>query len=184
MIQYPITPNEEQQIFEKANKPVEYNFTDFGTGFKEENLLAIGINYLMENQDFPPDENYNPIEDQQLIPYANNYDMFMFSKSQAETTSIINKLKKQAETNYASPWYHLGRITGSTLDLSSLLLFTKVGSYARIFGTAFAAEEIAKQQLDATREDSYVPWVVAGGYGLPCIVNNRAHGTVGAATHH
>ena len=182
MIQYPITPNEEQKIFEKANKTVEYNLTDFGTGFADENLLAIGANYLMENQDFPPDENYNPKEDQQLIPYADSYDMFMFSKSQAETTSIINKLKNQAETNYASPWYHLGRVTGAFTDPSTLLLFTKLGSTAKLFGTAFAAEEIAKQQFDATREDSYVPWTVAGGYGLPYILNKMAKGNVGAAT--
>ena len=97
MIQYPITPNEEQQIFEKANKTVEYNFSDFGTGFADENLLAIGANYLMENQDFPPDENYNPKEDQQIIPYADSYDMFMFSKSQAETTSIINNMLEEEE---------------------------------------------------------------------------------------
>jgi hypothetical protein len=46
----------------------------------------------------------------------------MFSKSAAETTAIIQKLNKQAEQNYASPWYHIGKITGAFLDPSTLLL--------------------------------------------------------------
>ena len=83
------------------------------------------------------------------------YDLFMFSKSAAETTAIINKITKQAEHNYASPWYHLGRITGAFLDPSTALLFTKAGQSAKIFGTAFTAEEIAKQQMiEPTRPDS------------------------------
>ena len=180
MIQYPITPQEEQKIFEEKQKPVEYNFSDFGTGFADENLPAIAINYMLENQDFPPDENYNPKEDPQIKPYEDFYDHFVFSKSVAETSAIIDKLNSNAEKNYASPWYHLGRVTGAFLDPSSLLLFTKAGQSAKIFGTAFAAEEIAKQQMDVTRDDQYVPWVVAGGYGLPYILNKMAKGNVGA----
>lgn len=182
MIQYPITPDQERKIAEKEQKPVQFNISDFGTGFMDENLPAIGIEYLMNNQDFPADENYNPKEDPQIQPYADFYDHFMFSKSVAQTSAIIDKLNKNAEANYASPWYHLGRITGAFADPSSLLLFSKVGQSAKIFGTAFAAEEIAKQQLDPIRDDSYVPWVVAGGYGIPYILNKMARGSVGAAT--
>ena len=36
--------------------------------------------------------------------------------------------------------------------------------------------------MDITRDDSYVPWVVAGGYGLPFIMNKMAKGSIGAAT--
>jgi len=182
MIQYPITPDQERKIAEKEQKPVQFNISDFGTGFMDENLPAIGIEYLMNNQDFPADENYNPKEDPQIQPYEDFYDHFMFSKSVAQTSAIIDKLNKNAEANYSSPWYHLGRVTGAFADPSSLLLFTKVGQSAKIFGTAFAAEEIAKQQLDPIRDDSYVPWVVAGGYGIPYILNKMARGSIGAAT--
>ena len=182
MIQYPITPDQEQQIFEQEQKPVKFSLSDFGTGFLDENLPAIAIQYLTDNQDFPPDENYNPKEDPQIEPYKDFYDHFIFSKSVAQTSAIIDKLNKNAEANYASPWYHLGRVTGAFTDPSTLLLFTKVGQGAKIFGTAFAAEEIAKQQMDITRDDSYVPWVVAGGYGLPFIMNKMAKGSIGAAT--
>ena len=180
MIQYPITPDQERKIAEEKQKPVKFNISDFGTGFMDENLPAIAVEYMMNNQDFPPDENYNPKEDPQIAPYQDFYDHFLFSKSVAETSAIIDKLNKNAEANYSSPWYHLGRITGAFADPSTLLLWTKVGQGAKVFGTAFAAEEIAKQQLDVTRDDSYVPWVVAGGYGVPYILNKMAKGTVGA----
>jgi hypothetical protein len=180
MIQYPITPDQERKIAEEKQKPIEFNISDFGTGFMDENLPAIAVEYMMNNQDFPPDENYNPKEDPQIAPYQDFYDHFLFSKSVAETSAIIDKLNKNAEANYSSPWYHLGRITGAFADPSTLLLWTKVGQGAKVFGTAFAAEEIAKQQLDITRDDSYVPWVVAGGYGVPYILNKMAKGTVGA----
>ncbi len=183
MISYPFTPEDAQKTFEKETTPVEYNVSDFGTGFKDENLPYMAIEYLTNNQDFPADENYNPKQDPQIQPYNDFYDHFMFSKSAAETTSIISKLDQQAETNYASPWYHLGRVTGAFLDPSSLLLFTKAGQSAKLFGTAFAAEEIAKQNIDPVRDDSYIPWTVAGGYGLPYVINKMAKGNVSAATH-
>ena len=69
----------------------------------------------------------------------------MFSKSAAESTAIIEKLQKNAEHNYSSPWYHIGRITGAFTDPSTLLLFSKFGQSAKIFGSAFTAEELAKQ---------------------------------------
>ena len=46
MIQYPITPDQERKIAEKEQKPVQFNISDFGTGFMDENLPAIGIEYL------------------------------------------------------------------------------------------------------------------------------------------
>ena len=180
MTAYPFTPSDAEERIKESIKPVEFKFSDFGTGFMDENLPAIAIDYLMNHQDFPADENYNPKQDPQLRPYEDYYDLFMFSKSAAESTAIIDKITKQAEHNYASPWYHLGRITGAFLDPSTALLFTKVGQSAKIFGTAFTAEEIAKQQLQPTRPDSYVPFVAAGGYGLPFILNKMAKGSVPA----
>ena len=49
MIQYPITPDQERKIAEKEQKPVQFNISDFGTGFMDENLPAIGIEYLIFN---------------------------------------------------------------------------------------------------------------------------------------
>ena len=60
MISYPFTPEDAQKTFEKETKPVEYNISDFGTGFADENLPYMAIEYLTNNQDFPADENYNP----------------------------------------------------------------------------------------------------------------------------
>ena len=181
MTAYPYTPKQAEQRIEEETKDINFRVSDFATGFREENLPAIAIDYLLNKQDFPEDENYNPATDPQLLPYKDFYDQFIFSKSAAETTALINNMNKQAEHNYASPWYHLGRITGAFVDPSTYLLFTKVGQSAKIFGTAFTAEEIAKQQLQPTRPDSYLPFVAAGGYTIPFVVNKLAKGSVPAS---
>ena len=178
MIAYPITPQDITKQREEALKPVEYKISDFLSGFKEENLPYIAYDYMVNNQDFKPQDGYNPKEDPQAQSYMDFYDQFMFSKSPAETTAILTKINNHAQNNYASPWYHLGKVTGAFTDPSSILLFTKFGQSAKVFGTAFSAEEIAKQTLDPTRPDDYVPWVVAGGYGLPYIINKMAKGNV------
>jgi hypothetical protein len=183
MVAFPYTPDQAEQVYQQETKPVEYRISDFNTGFKEENLPTMAVNYLLNHQDFPADENYNPKQDPQLQNYEDFYHHFAFSKSAAESTYILNKLNKQAETNYKSPWYHLGRITGAFLDPSSLLLFTKAGQTAKIFGSALVAEETMKQSIDPVRSDEYVPWIVAGGYGLPYVINKMAKGNVNAATH-
>ena len=181
MTAYPYTPDDAKKVLEQESQDVEYKASDFFTGFKEENLGAIAIDYFVNKQDFPADENYNPKLDPQIEPYSDFYDHFMFSKSAIETTSIINNLKKQAENDYASPWYQLGRVSGAFLDPSTYLLFTKVGQSAKVFGTAFTAEEIAKQVMQPNRPDEYVPFVVAGGYGLPYFINKMAKGNIPAS---
>jgi hypothetical protein len=113
MVAFPYTPDQAEQVYQQETKPVEYRISDFNTGFKEENLPTMAVNYLLNHQDFPADENYNPKQDPQLQNYEDFYHHFAFSKSAAESTYILNKLNKQAETNYKSPWYHLGRITGA-----------------------------------------------------------------------
>ena len=167
-----ITPQwQEDQALANRQK-VEYNhLSDFASGFGEENITNHVINWWFNNQDFPPDENYNPKEDPQLKGYEDFYHLFMFNQSAAETTSVLNKLIERSEQNITSPWHIVGRASGSILDLSSLLLFTKVGQAAKVFGTAMLTEEIIKQNIDPLRNDSYVPWVAAGGYGIPAVIN-------------
>ena len=181
MTAFPFTPKEAEQQAVERETPVKFNLvSDFTSGFAEENFSTIAINYMVNHQDFPEQEGYNPKDDPQVKPYEDYYDHFMFSKSSAETTAIIDKLNKHAENNYASPWYHIGRITGAFLDPSSLLLFSKYGQSAKIFGSAFTAEELAKQMLDPARSDDYVPWVIAGGYGVPYLLNKMSKGQIPA----
>ena len=183
MTAFPFRPSDAESLKEQRNTPIEYSpYADFQQGFASENLTSMTVDYLVNHQDFVPDENYNPKNDPQLRNYQDFYDQFMFSKSAAESTAIIQKLNTQAEQNYASPWYHIGKITGAFLDPSTLFLASKVGQSAKVFGTAFTAEEIAKQNIDPTRPDDYVPWVVAGGYGLPYIINKMAKGSIGGST--
>ena len=183
MTAFPFRPSDAKSLAEQRENPIQFNvIKDFADGFASENLPTMAIDYLLNKQDFPEDKTYNPKNDPQLKNYGNFYDLFMFSKSAAETTAIINKLQKNAEHNYSSPWYHIGKITGAFTDPSTALLFTKFGQSAKVFGTAFTGEEFAKQMIEPTRPDDYVPWVVAGGYGLPYIMNRMAKGSVGAGT--
>ena len=153
------------------NKVVDYSVSDWWDGFKEENLPTMLIQKMMNDSDFPPDETYNPSEDPQLKGYEDLMHQFYFRQSAAETTATINKLKKHAEINKASPWYHLGRVTGAFTDPSTLLLFTKFGQAAKVFGTAALTEEFFKQNIDPFRDDSYVAWVGGAAYGIPAILN-------------
>ena len=93
MIAYPITPQDITKQREEALKPVEYKVSDFLSGFKEENLPYIAYDYMVNNQDFKPQDGYNPKEDEQAQSYMDFYDQFMFSKSPAETTAILTKKK-------------------------------------------------------------------------------------------
>ena len=164
----PITPSD---LIQKEQKPIQYNFTDAWDGFKQENLTAMAVQKMMDNSDFPEEENYNPSNDPQLKGYKDFMHHFYFSKSSAETNALINKLQAHQDTNYASPWYYLGRITGAVLDPSTLLFFTKFGQAAKIAGTAMVAEEVAKQNIDPIRDDSYLGAVAAYGYTVPFLLN-------------
>ena len=164
----PITPSD---LIQKEEKPIQYNFTDAWDGFKQENLTAMTIQKMMDNSDFPEEENYNPSNDPQLKGYKDFMHHFYFSKSSAETSALINKLQAHQDTNYASPWYYLGRMTGAVLDPSTLLFFTKFGQAAKFAGTAMVAEEVAKQNIDPIRDDSYLGAVAAYGYTVPFLLN-------------
>ena len=181
----PFLPEDYINQAKESTERKSYSPLDVVPGFIDENLITQGgiaaYNYFAGNTPtFEADENYNPKEDLQLQGYEDLYDHFMFSQSAAETTAIINKLKEHAEKNYSSPWFQLGRLTGAFLDPSTYLLFTKAGRTAKIFGSAMLAEELTKQHLDPMRDDSYVPWVAAAGYGLPAIINKVAGGSVSA----
>ena len=162
----------------KEKEPVEYNgLTDWWDGFKDENLSAMATQKLLENSDFPVEENYNPSQDPQLKGYDDFMHHFYFSQSSAETSALIKKLQAHQDTNYASPWYYLGRLTGGVTDFSSLLFFTKLGSVAKIAGSAMLAEEVVKQNLDPMRDDSYLAGVAAYGYTVPFLLNKLSSPT-------
>ena len=167
-----ITPQwQEDQALANREKVEFTPFKDFKEGFAEENLSVMFGSWLWNNQDYKPDPNYNPKEDPQLKGYDDFYHLFMFSRSAHETTDILNKYLARAEQNVTSPWHQIGRLSGAILDPSTLLLFTKVGQSAKVFGTAMLSEEILKQNIDPIRNDSYVPWVAAGGYAIPAVIN-------------
>ena len=164
----PITPSD---LEVKKKEPVQFSLTDAWDGFKDENLTAMAVQKMLDNSDFPEEENYNPSQDPQLKNYQDFMHHFYFSKSSAETNSLIKKLQSHQDTNYASPWYYLGRMTGAVLDWSTLLFFTKFGQAAKIAGSAMVAEEIAKQNIDPMRDDSYLGAVAAYGYTVPFLLN-------------
>ena len=170
----PISLNDIERKKAENNKVVDYSVTDWWDGFKEENLPMLLYQKMNDDSDFPAEENYNPSSDPQLKGYEDFMHHFYFSKSQAETTALVNKMKAGHSINKESPWYHLGRITGAFADPSMLLLLPKVPQVlrsAKVFGTAATAEEFAKQNLDPFRDDKYVAWVAGAAYGIPYILN-------------
>ena len=94
MTAYPFTPSDAKSLAEQRENPVQFDvIKDFADGFSTENLPTMAVDYLLNKQDFPADETYNPKEDPQLRNYTDFYDLFMFSKSASESTAIIEKLK-------------------------------------------------------------------------------------------
>ena len=171
--QIPQAPTEElrKKQIEERQKIKTWQPSDFIEGFKQENLFAIGADYIFNNQTFPIDDNYNAYNDPQLKGYEDYMDQFIFSRSANETTAILNKLQKHHEMGYHSPWHMLGRLSGAILDPSTLLFFTKFGQAAKIAGTAMLGEELTKQYMNPVRDDSYVPFVAGYGYSVPFILN-------------
>ena len=170
----PISLKDIEEKKAQNNKVVDYSVTDWWDGFKEENLPMLLYQKMTDDSDFPVEENYNPSQDPQLQGYEDFMHHFYFSKSQAETTALVNKMKAGHSINKESPWYHLGRISGAFADPSMLLLLPKVPQVlrsAKVFGTAATAEEFAKQNLDPFRDDKYVAWVAGAAYGIPYILN-------------
>ena len=170
-----ITPINRSTIIPPKKEAKSYSITGWWDGFKEENLSVIATRHLLNSSDFVPEENYNPASDPQLNGYESLMHHFYFSQSQAESSAILNKLKKYNEVNKESPWYMLGRLTGAILDPSSYLFFTKFGQSAKIAGTAMLGEELTKQSIDPFRDDSLIPIVGAWGYTVPYLLNKLSN---------
>ena len=119
-------------ISKKKEEPLKYSLTDAWDGFKDENLSAIVTQKLLENSNFPKEENYNPPQDPQLKGYKDFMHHFYFSQSSGETSAIIKKLEAHQDTAYHSPWYYLGRMTGAVLDPSTLLFFTNLDKQLKL----------------------------------------------------
>jgi hypothetical protein len=140
-------------------------------GFKEENLFTQAWDFFVNSQDFPEDETYNPFQDSKLENVGSLIDNFALSKSSAESDAILKKIQERNDYNSHSPYYHIGRVAGFALDPSTALLATKAGRGSLMLGTALTSEEILKQNFDSLRDDSYVPWTIGLGYGLPVLIN-------------
>ena len=99
----------------------------------------------------------------------------MFSRNAQETTDHLAKMKHNSSIEKESPYYFLGRIIGAIADPSSYLMFTKtgraIGGSAKVFGTAATTEELIKQNLDPTRDDSFVPIVGLASFVIPAVIN-------------
>ena len=115
----PITPSD---LEVEQKEPIQFSLTDAWDGFKDENLTAMAVQKMLDNSDFPEEENYNPSQDPQLKGYDDFMHHFYFSQSSAETSALIKKLQAHQDTNYASPWYYVGRMSGALLDPSTLLI--------------------------------------------------------------
>lgn len=144
---------------------------DFFDGFKEENLLYMAYDEIVNGQKYEGDANYSYVNDPQLKGYEQIKDQFMFSRNAQETTDILAQLKHNASIEKESPYYFLGRITGAIADPSSYLLFSKAARSAKVFGTAATTEEIIKQNLDPLRDDSFVPIVGLASFVIPAVIN-------------
>ncbi len=145
--------------------------TDLWDGFKEENLLYMAYDEIVNGQKYEGDANYSYVNDPQLEGYEQIKDQFMFSRNAQETTDILAQLKHNASIEKESPYYFLGRITGAIADPSSYLLFSKAARSATVFGTAATTEEIIKQNLDPLRDDSFVPIVGLASFVIPAVIN-------------
>ena len=149
--------------------------TDFWEGFKEENLLYMAYDEIVNGQKYEGDATYDYQNDPQLEGYELIKDQFAYSRSAQETTDLLARMKHNATIEKESPYYFLGRITGSLADPSSFFLFTKagraVGGSAKVFGTAATTEEIIKQNLDPFRDDSFVPIVGLASFVIPAAIN-------------
>lgn len=167
-------PSADKQIADMQQKEIVVDnsgtFKDFVGGFKEENIFTNVFSFFKDNQDFPEEDGYNPLQDQQLQGLDDLMDHFILSKSKAESNAILGKLKERSEYDIQSPWGQLGRVTGFLGDPSTALLFTKARG-ALLIGSALTTEELIKQSTDPIRDDSMVPWTVGLGYGLPALLN-------------
>ena len=139
---------EQQKVLSRS--PLEA-VGDLWDGFKEENLILMAYDEIINGQKYVGDSTYDYQKDAQLAEFEPIKDQFMFSRNAQETTDHLAKIKHNASVEKESPYYFLGRILGAVADPSSYLMFTKtgraIGSSAKVFGTAATTEELIKQNL-------------------------------------
>ena len=61
----PISLADIEKLKQINNTSVPYSVTDWWDGFKEENLPMQLYQYMTDNSNHPPEENYNPSQDPQ-----------------------------------------------------------------------------------------------------------------------
>ena len=66
MTAYPFTPSDAEEQNKEESITMLMLLKILADGFATENLPTMAIDYLMNKQDFPEDETYNPKEDPQL----------------------------------------------------------------------------------------------------------------------
>jgi len=159
--------------------------TLYGTGFvdkfNKENIFSLAYDYFLNNESFPADPDYNPLNNPDLAPYGELMHLFMEDKSAAESKSRLNKLIERSSNERSNPLAGLGTMLGFLTDPSGLLLFSpaakllvrsgRISNTAKI-GSAFTAEEVGKQYLDSERPDMYVPLIAGLSFGVPAILNS------------
>ena len=178
-------PRKERDLKEEMWSSVginqDFKITDIGEGYTDENIGAMGIKRLFKDgQSFPAEQGYSPYLDPNLDLWQHDMTAFSTSQSSQESEYIANRLTEAGDANYASPYYWLGRVLGFLTDPTSLMLWTKAGraaiGSAKTFGTMVTAEEVAKQWIDPSRPDEFVPWTIGLGYGVPAILNKLRTG--------
>ena len=161
--------------FKEFDTSLPARVTDLWEGFKEENLLYMAYDEIVNGQKYEGDATYDYQNDPQLEGYELIKDQFAYSRNAQETTDLLARMKHNATIEKESPYYYLGRISGSLLDPSSYFMFTKagraIGGSAKVFGTAATTEEIIKQNLDPFRDDSFVPIVGLASFVIPAAIN-------------
>ena len=177
---FPRKPRDlKEEMWSSVGINQDFKITDAGSGFTDENLGWMAFNNFT-GPSFPEEQGYSPYLDNALFEWQNDLTPFAHSKSSAESQHIVKRLEAARDANYASPYYWLGRTLGFLTDPTSLMLWTKAGrstiGSAKMFGSLVTAEEVAKQWLDPSRPDEFVPWTIGLGYGVPAILNKLRTG--------
>ena len=93
---------EQQKVLSRS--PTEA-ITDVWEGFKEENLIYMAADEIINGQKYVGDSTYNYLNDPQLEEYEPIKDQFMFSRNAQETTDHLAKMKHNASIEKESPYY-------------------------------------------------------------------------------
>tara|TARA_A100001515_G_C4591972_1_gene216301 strand:+ start:4507 stop:7722 length:3216 start_codon:yes stop_codon:yes gene_type:complete len=182
-------PHGSQNIKENENTVYD-NIVNFGRGFGDENLIAIGSKFIIntvynDSPHYKVDNNYDPYYDPQLQPYKPFIGQFLHSKSKEHSTYLLDRFKTKMKAINGDPSYIIGRILGGILDPSSLFLFTKAGSIViqgnrmkrmAAGGGLIGGEEAIKQGLTDERTTTEGALITAAGFIVPALFPNIPNG--------